>query len=136
VDVTRTQIPQPSMDSPNFYSFKDGFYALKAEIAVSFRKPYRIIWANCGFRGAVSDIRIARSNFIGKLGPQERVLADKGYRGEAKIIIPILGNNLNPAERNFNFTHNSKRQIIERVNKRVKIFDVFKFWTRLDYEFH
>ena len=135
LDVTRTKINQPSVDSWNYYSYKDGFYALKAEVAVSFRMPYRIIWVNCGFRGAVSDITIARSSFIEHLAANERVLADLGYQGEPKLIVPIRGQ-LTAEEKEWNYVMSKKRQIIERVNQRLKIFAVVKHWNRKDLEIH
>jgi hypothetical protein len=105
-------------------------------VVVSFRKPYRIIWANCGFKGAVSDITIARSQFISKLAPHERVLADLGYIGEEKFGVGYRGRNLNAEQRRFNSNLNAKRSIIERVNQRLKIFAVVAIWNRKDLEIH
>ncbi len=140
MDVTRTKIPAPSVEPWSFYSYKDRFHALKTEIGVSLRKPNKIIWVNSGYKGVVADITIARSGFIQNLRNGQLALADLGYLGEPeKLLTPIKkkkGQELTDVEKNFNYRHNQERQIVERVNKRLKIFKVVEYWNRKDFQFH
>lgn len=136
VDVTRTKVSGGPHNRWEYYSFKDRFHAIKTEIAVSFRLPHKIIWVSTGYKGVVSDIRIARDGFTDFLGPGQFALADLGYLGEPdKLLTPIKGPKTNE-ELRFNSVHHSKRQIIERLNRRIKIFEVAKIWNRRDYDLH
>jgi hypothetical protein len=65
--------------------------SIKIGSGASFRKPYRIIWAHCGFKGSVSDITIARSQFSGWPEKIEKV----GYIGEANFGVGHMGWNFN-----------------------------------------
>jgi hypothetical protein len=61
----------------------------------------------------------------------------KGYYGEdSAIVTPFRGKNLSEEEKDYNFRLNKNRQIIEKVNKRLKIFAIVSEWKRLDYDFH
>lgn len=62
VDVTRCRINQPKLQPWAFYSAKDKFFTVKYEVVCSYKKPYKIIWLNGPFKGAVADIRIYREH--------------------------------------------------------------------------
>ncbi|CEO99925.1 hypothetical protein PBRA_007659 [Plasmodiophora brassicae] len=121
VDVTRVKIEKPALHPWEYYSKYDNFHALKFEVVVSAMKPHLIIWVSGPWKGAVSDITIARELLIPSLGEGERLMGDKGYAGEpAKIITPISGRDLTRDDRAFNRRHNSVRQVVERALQRVK----------------
>lgn len=85
--------------------------------------PHHIIWVNGTFKGKVHDLTIARSELFLRLGPNEKILGDKAYIDQ-KCIHPFKGKkaNLSAEQIAFNAAHSSKRQAIERINSRVKIF--------------
>lgn len=126
----------PSINQWEYYSYKDKFHALKYEVAISFHAP-RIIWVNGPYKGAVSDITIARDKLIPALDNGELCLADKGYVGEAQHILCPYKPPRNDYEHQVNYAINKKRQEIERINKRIKNFDCFsQEWRCQDYNFH
>ena len=125
-DVTRVQIPMPTVDPWDYFSVKDGFYALKWEIAITVQPPYECVWVNGPYRGAKSDITIFnRHRLTHVLEPGEMVMADKGYVGSSKCGTPFKGylQNLNADQRRINKKNRRIRQAIERFNKRLKDFD-------------
>jgi hypothetical protein len=61
--------------------------------------------------------------FLAKIEAWEIGLGDKGYEGTRLIIPPFKGPNLSYHQR-FNKKVNRKRQLIERVNKRIKDFQI------------
>jgi hypothetical protein len=136
VDVTRTKIPRPPYEAHEYWSSKDGFSAIKTEVAVSIQQPHKIIWCNGNYRGKVSDIRIARDLFVPSLSPGEQALADLGYLGEPDHLLTPIKTPITNEEIRFNTVHCCHRSVIERVNSRLKIFNVFKEWNRKDFELH
>ena len=133
VDVTRVQIQKPKVNQGVYYSAKDKFHALKFEVACTIANP-RIVWVNGGFPGSQSDIAIARQGFILELHAHERVLADMGYIGEHSLWTPTKFPRV-PAEVATNEKLNSIRQVIERVNQRIKIFRCLSSVWRHDFDF-
>lgn len=136
LDVTRCKIETPSDMPWEYYSFKDKFHALKFEVAIRYKDP-RIIWVSDAYKGAVSDITIAREEFKGKQDPGELALADLGYMGENDhFLVPYKG----PKDkygREVNYVIQRKRQEIERITQRIKNFSCFRQeWRGHDYDFH
>jgi hypothetical protein len=130
VDATRCRIECPPGGSEihkGFWSFKDHHYALKYEVGVSLGKDVRIVHVSRAYRGAFADINISRLELTPKLPGNERVLMDKGYQddNEPRFLSPIkerVGRAFNQVELEYNGAINSKRQIVERANKRIKDF--------------
>jgi hypothetical protein len=136
MDVTRTKIKAPSLNQRKYYSMKDHFYALEYEIAVSLKKPHIIIWFNGPYPGGTSDITIVRDSFCLNLDPGERALSDLGYIGEPNTLLAPIKDPTTLAEFKFNSLQVGERQVIERVNQRLKILNVVTSWDRLDYQYH
>lgn len=135
VDVTRVQIYKPKMNQQSFYSPKDKFHALKFEVACTIEKP-RIVWVNGGFPGNQSDLTIARDEGLGaEVNHDEMVLADLGYRGFDNFLWTAVQNPRVEEELESNHAHHQKRQVIERINKRIKQFDCFAHTWRHDHAF-
>ena len=114
VDVTRVHIQKPTLLDWQYYSMKDKFHALKYEVAVSFNPSAKIIWVKGPYKGAPSDIRIAREALVPALRQRgEKMLADKGYLGDRDVLVcPIkeyANIPLTQQDRSFNRKLNSFR---------------------------
>lgn len=136
MDVTRCKIIKPRLDPHHCFSAKDGFHALKYEIACSFLPPYHIIWFNGPYKGAVADITIYRHRLKYMMQEDEYMLADKGYIGASKLITPVRS-----PETADELRLNSKvcrvRQHIERINKRIKDWRLAaSCWRSFNYGSH
>lgn len=80
------------------------------------------MWVNGGLPGSRSDLTIYREKLAIELEPLERVMADLGYRGtDDHLMTPIL-NPWSQEQLEFNREIHRIRQVIERINKRIKIF--------------
>jgi hypothetical protein len=128
--VTRTNIPRPPYESHEYWSAKDGFSAIKTEVAVSIQQPHKIIWCNGNYRGKVSDIRIAKRCICSILSLGELALADLGYLGEPDHLLTPIKTPSTIEDLRFNSLYCRQRSVIERVNSRLKIFKIFKEWNR------
>jgi hypothetical protein len=64
------------------------------------------------------------SKLLDKIEQLELGIGDKGYEGESRIITPFKGDYLTQQQRRFNKIVRRKRQIIERVNSRLKDFEI------------
>lgn len=140
VDVTRQRIQTPNFCAWEYWSGKDKFYALKYELAVSYRRPYKIIWFNGGYKGTISDIEVYRDQLKYALGNNEYLLGDKGYLGDPSLITPFKnphGDILrDPDKLRFNHKLQIRRQTIERINKRVKDWRLAaSTWRGFNYDF-
>lgn len=96
---------------------------MQFEVVVSIRKPQKILWVIGPWKGAVSDITIAREKLIPSMRGSELILGDKGYVGESdKIMTPKVGRerDLSDEDRIFNARHFRVRQLVERVFPRIK----------------
>ena len=105
---------------------------------MSFNPSAKIIWVKGPYKGAPSDIRIASEALVPALRQRgEKMLADKGYLGERDVLVcPIkeyANIPLTQHDRSFNRKLKSIRQIIERVNKRLKHFNAISHVWRHDH---
>ena len=136
VDVTRIRIPEPSTaPAYEFYSAKDKFHALKYEIVVSVGKNQQIVWVRGPCKGAVNDMKIFKTGLKAMLEPGEKLLADLCYVGkeeEDRLITGAkadCGRFITDEELKHIARMNSLRQDIERVNSRLKVFNMnTKVW--------
>ena len=70
-----------------WYSHKFDSAALKYEVATSITNGDIVHYLG-PFRGAVHDLTIFRSYLKRQLLPGERVVGDRGYRGDRKVVTP------------------------------------------------
>lgn len=120
-----------------YYSGYHEAHVLKYEVACTMSKPTRIVWVAGGFKGRATDITICRSSILQAILPGERILADKSYYGDSRILAPYKKyGRLSPAQREFNRSVKKFRQAIERVNKRLKDFNILKDVWRHPIELH
>ena len=90
----------------------------------------RVIWFDGPWKSSVPDCSISRRSQLRVALPgDERLLADKGYRHDARYFIcPVTGKSwtLDLEDRARNFMIYSARQTVERIFCRIKKFG---FWT-------
>ena len=140
VDVTRVHIPRPPVNKHQYFSAKDKFHALKYEIATSIQTNQQaILWIYGPIKGSVSDLKIFQQKLKKEMGKNEKMIADKGYIGEDKLLTAskeIKHSLKNKQQTDFETNLNSIRQDIERVNKRIKIFNAMGGKYRGDFDMH
>ena len=90
-------------------------------------------------KGSVSDLKMFQSKLKEKINRGEKMIADKGYIGEDKLITASKDfKNSKKTNNQLKFEKNlsSIRQDIERVNKRFKIFNIMGGIYRGDFDTH
>jgi len=128
VDVTRTRIPRPwDIHKPTqketmkkYWSGKDKFHALKYELLVSLGPYCKIVLVSGGYPGAVHDMTIVRQLTLPLLDINEKLVADRGYIGDHRLLTPVPEYTVE--SRRLNKIMNYLRQNVERMNNRVKNF--------------
>ena len=131
VDGTDCQINQPTQFWRGWYSHKFKKAGLRYEVAVALRRS-EIVWINGPFPcGRYPDITIYRNGLKNHLQNGERVMADKGYRGDPTCNVP---NDTDPA----NLRRLKKRigSRHESVNSRLKAFRCLDSKFRHDIDKH
>jgi hypothetical protein len=135
IDVTRVRIQKPQgRNEKNLYSAKDKFHAIKFEVVSTIKNP-KIVWVSAGYAGKDADISIARDGFLARLNPGEKTIADLGYRGRDEQLVTPIMNPVCQAEIHLNEAIHRKRQIIERMNKRLKQFNCLNIRWRHQHTF-
>ena len=106
---------EPSEFNPKWWSHKFNGPGLRYEIAIYIRTG-DIVWAHGGFPcGQWPDLRLARNAFIHRLQPEEKALADNGYRDQNYF--------------EFSNGDQQRKRILARhetVNGRIKLFGCMK----------
>ena len=88
LDGTDCPINCPMPFDKKWYSYKFRDSGLRYEVAVCINTGY-IVWYYGPFPcGMANDVSIYRMGLKQLLTPGERILADKGYRGELQILTP------------------------------------------------
>ena len=132
VDGTDFRIPN---HGPAFASHKyKGKSALRYEVALDIEEG-DIAWINGGFpAGRWPDEEIFRHGLRSWLDPNERVEADDGYIGEARLKVKCPASFPNPIEKEAMQARVRTRQ--ETVNKRFKQWGILKQVYRHDIKTH
>ena len=92
VDGTDCPIQEPHPFSTQWISHKFKGPGLCYELAVCILTGY-IVWYFGPFPAAKSDLQIYRIKLKTILGPHEKVVADKGYRGDYTVDTPLDARN-------------------------------------------
>ena len=138
IDGTHCPIKEPSRPLDKaYYSHKIRRSALVYEVGLSIHEG-RIVWVAGGVPAGTGDLDLSRATgILEKIGPNEMIVADKGYRDDDTIFLTaITGGQLNHEEKKYNTW---LRQILARqeiVNKRLKHFGVLCKLFRHDEDFH
>ena len=102
---------------------------MRYEIGLEVESGY-IVWAYGGFpAGSNRDIDISRKRFVKKLQPNERAVADKGYRHSDSFYVCENNDPCNKRIKQILARH-------ENVNRRVKTFDCMSGVFRHDLSLH
>ncbi len=119
-----------------FYCAKCKRHTLKYEVGVH-RVSGKIIWLNGPIGGSNHDLTVARNGVLKMIGENERLIADKGYIGESKILTPIKKRHFTAEEIEFNDAHSKIHFChIERINYRIKIFNFASHRWRHSFTLH
>ena len=117
VDGTDCVICEPHPFSRAWYSFKHNGPGVRYEIAVSTITRF-IIWAHGPYPcGAYSDLKIFRLKLKGVLLPNEKVIADRGYKDEKCAYFP---SDMKYPDKLFS----KSRARYETFNQRIKQFNM------------
>ena len=120
---------QPFESSWEYYDPNKKKYYLKYEAVCSIGNP-RIIWFSGPYKSSIQDCTLSqRSQLRFELGPDERLLADKGYLHDVEYFIcPVSKGTfkIDLEDRARNYMIYSARQTIERIFLRLKLFG---FWN-------
>lgn len=115
LDGTDFRIYEPTPFDKKWYSHKFHCAGLRYEVGLNIRTG-DIVHGNGGFPcGAWPDLKIARFCFIYGLEPNEKALADLGYRDSNYFIIPNENNSR---------VHKRIMSRHETVNRRLKQFNI------------
>ena len=115
VDGTDFRIEEPTPFSPKWFSHKFRSAAVRYEIGISLGTGH-FVWVNGPFTaGSHSDQRIFNSNLRYMLLPNEKVLADQGYRGPEIVHDNLSNDRSGDLAGRYRAAH-------ERLNGRIKVF--------------
>jgi hypothetical protein len=121
VDGVDFQIQEPTPFSTAWYSHKFHGPGLRYELAVAINTG-DIVSFNGPFPcGAFPDLKIFRNRLKQELGQGEKVVADRGYKGDTKTCTPDNSNN--PAHKK---AMNRARARHETINRRLKTWKSLK----------
>ena len=123
VDTTECPVQVPAEEEWLYYSVKKARHTVKYEVVISMGPTARIIWFNGAFGGSVHDLTIARRDLLPIMHHSECILADKAYIGENQFVCPFKPPK-NEEEKRFNAKLHDARSNIERMNKRLKNFNI------------
>lgn len=96
---------------------------------------YKIVWVYGPHKGSIHDLTIARHAIVKQLQHGEQGLGDKAYIGSEHFFAPFKPA-ASEAQRKYNIIHHKHRQNIERVNRRLKCWQILKRCYRHDIETH
>jgi DDE superfamily endonuclease len=121
IDGVDFQIPEPTSFDSKWFSHKFGGPGLCYEIGVCI-KTGKIVSFNGPFEcGTWPDLKIFRSRLRGMRSVGEKVIADRGYRGDARTITPDHAKSANHYR-----AMNKARARHETINGRLKTWGILK----------
>lgn len=121
-DGTDFMINEPRPFNKGWHSEKHNGPGVKYELTVSIKTGD--IAACCGpFRGGEHDISIFRHRLKKMLLPMEKVIADRGYRGDQKVVTPYDYDCIN---RQHKRAMGVLRARHETINRRLKTWGCLK----------
>jgi len=121
IDGVDFQIPEPTPWSRKWWSHKFNGPGLRYEIAVCIKTGWIVAYNGPFQCGPWLDIKIFRSQLKQLLLPGEKVLADRGYRGDSRVCHPDTAEDDQHAS-----AMNSARARHETINGRLKTWKSMK----------
>ncbi|KAJ3293818.1 hypothetical protein HDU76_007006 [Blyttiomyces sp. JEL0837] len=134
VDGTDFKVQEERPLNKDLFSHKLNHAGFRYQVATANAVP-KIVWWSGGVPcGAWPDLRMVRETLVPLLEPGERVAADKGYRGEPKVVTHLEGRTPEITKHNQMLKLMGARH--ETVNKQLKDFGVLAQTYRGDKAFH
>lgn len=132
VDGTDFQINEPSQFDPMWYSHKYNGPAIRYELGVSIHTGW-IVWTHGPFpAGDFTDLEIFRLGLKAELAPYEKVEADLGYCGDAKVRTPTDYDN----NQQWRWQKGKARARHETINGVLKEFKILSTPYRSSLTYH
>ena len=131
VDGIDFSIPEPTPWQSIWWSHKFNGPGLRYELAVCIATGWIVAYNGFFECGSWPDLKIFRSLLKALLRSGEKVIADRGYRGDARVVIPDDARNDEEAD-----VMNVVRARHETVNGRLKKWKVLKERFRHDKKKH
>jgi len=131
IDGVDFEIFEPTPFDSKWHSHKFGSAGLRCEIAVCI-KTGKIVAFNGPFEcGRWPDIKIFRSRLKRMLGIGEKVVADKGCRGDPLVVVPAKAKSVEHC-----LAMNKARARHETINGRLKTWNMLNERFRHDEDKH
>jgi len=131
VDGVDFEIPEPTPWSSIWWSHKFNGPGLRYELAICIATGWIVAYNGPFECGSWPDLRIFRSRLKRLLGRSEKVVADRGYRGDPRVIIPD-----NARDEAHLEEMNVARARHETVNGRLKTWKIMNTRIRFAKEKH
>ncbi len=137
LDATECTINRPTKDIQEvYYSGKAKKHSIKYEIGVHPDTGF-ITWVGGPVPGSVHDLKLAKATgILDLLREGERILADKGYIGDFRIIAPFKGRHLPKDLKEINYFLGSHCWIVEHIIGRIKNFHCISHKWRHSLQLH
>ena len=137
VDVTRCRIRKPTYNQGQYWSAKDGYHALKYEVACNNNRFMpQITWVRGPFFATIHDLTLFRLELKWALSLGQHLIADKAYVGGYPEILAPFRPAHDAIEVQWNFLLHQRRTVIKRVNGRLKNFSCLVQAWRHDFLLH
>jgi DDE superfamily endonuclease len=121
IDGIDFMIPEPTPFSKAWWSHKFNGPGLRCEIAVCIKTGWIVAYNGPFACGSWPDLKIFRSRLKQWLLRGEKVVADRGYRGDSRVCHPDNAN-----DRQHSIAMFTARSRHETVNGRLKFWNCLK----------
>ena len=121
IDGVDFRIPEPTPWSSIWWSHKFNGPGLRYEIGICIATGWIVAYNGPFECGSWSDLKIFRSRLKSLLGFGERVVADRGYRGDSRVCHPDSAKSDEHADQ-----MNTARARHETINGRLKAWKSMK----------
>jgi IS5 family transposase len=131
LDVTESPCERPKKKQKQYYSGKKKRHTLKSQILTTLEGKILSIKID---KGRIHDFKLFKKSKAAKKIKNNKVLADSGYQGIAKICpnakIPkkkTKKNSLSKEDKKSNKELARERIIVEQINAKIKVFKITKY---------
>ncbi|KAJ3230389.1 hypothetical protein HDU77_001325 [Chytriomyces hyalinus] len=122
VDGTDVLVTEARPQDAALFSHKFNHAGYRYQVATALGCS-KIVWVDGGVPcGSWPDLRMVRHGILREIGPNEKVAADQGYRGDDQIMTKLQGRDADIRDHNHNLKQMGARH--ETVNARLKDFRV------------
>jgi DDE superfamily endonuclease len=125
IDGVDFAIQKPTLFDTRWYSHKFDGPGIRYEIAVCIHTRDIMLFTGPFECGTWPDRLIFRHKLKQMLGPNEKVIADRGYKGKFKVVTPY-----DPLSEDHGKLMNTARARHETINGRLKVWMILKYLFR------